>query len=89
MWANAPGAGTPTGTVDFVDTTVGGDLGRAALVNGIASLNVGTLAAGSHALTAAYSGDGDFLSSSGTASQTALAPASLSGTVFEDFNNDG
>jgi hypothetical protein len=87
--ANVPGGGTPTGTVDFVDTTAGSDLGSSTLVNGVATLNVGALAAGSHALTATYSGDGNFLGSAGTASVTALAPASLSGTVFADFNDDG
>src|SRR5262249_53959013 len=61
----------------------------AAVVSGRAALNAGPLAAGGHAITATYSGDGNFVSSSGTASLTALAPASLSGTVFADFNNDG
>jgi hypothetical protein len=86
---NAPGGGTLTGGVDFYDATTGTDLGSAPLVNGVASLNAGTFAAGGHALTATYGGDGDFLSSGGTASLTALAPASLSGSVFADFNDDG
>jgi hypothetical protein len=86
---NAPGGGSFTGTVDFFDTTAGKDLGSTGLVNGVASLSAGTLAAGSHAITATYSGDGNFLSSSGSASLTALVPASLSGTVFADFNDDG
>jgi hypothetical protein len=85
----APGSGTPTGSMDFYDTTTGKDLGSAPLVNGVASLNVGTFTAGGHALTATYSGDGNFVSSGGTASLTALVPASLSGTVFADFNDDG
>ena len=59
------------------------------VVNGVASLHTGTFAAGAHSLTATYSGDAYFLGSSGTASLTALAPASLSGIVFADFNNDG
>jgi hypothetical protein len=87
--ANTPGSGAPTGTVDFYDATTGTDLGSAALVNGVASLPAGTFAAGGHALTATYGGDGNFLPSGGTASLTALVPASLSGTVFADFNDDG
>jgi hypothetical protein len=86
---NAPGSGTPTGTVDFFDTTTAKDLGRAALINGVASLNVGTFVAGGHTIAATYSGDSNFLASSGTASLMALVPATLSGTVFADFNDDG
>jgi hypothetical protein len=86
---NTPGSGTPGGTVDFFDTTTATDLGSAPVVNGVASLNAGPFAAGGHAITATYSGDGNFLSSSATASLTALVPASLSGTVFADFNADG
>jgi hypothetical protein len=85
----APGSGALTGSVDFYDVTAGKDLGSASLVNGVATLQAGPFAAGAHALTATYSGDPNFFGSSGTASLTALAPASLSGTVFEDFNNDG
>jgi hypothetical protein len=84
-----PGSGALTGTVDFYDTTTDKDLGSAALVNGVASLTAAPLVAGNHALLATYSGDSNFLTSSGPASLTALVPASLSGLVFEDFNADG
>jgi hypothetical protein len=83
------GPGTPTGTVAFFDTTAGIDLGSTAVVNGVASLNAGTFTAGTHTITATYSGDSNFQSSSSTATLTALTPASLSGTVFADFNQDG
>jgi N-acetylneuraminic acid mutarotase len=85
----APGGGTVGGAVDFVDTTTGQDLGSVPVVNGAATLHAGTFTAGTHVLTATYSGDTNFRGSSGTASLTAVAPASLSGTVFADFNNDG
>jgi hypothetical protein len=62
--ANAPGSGTPTGTVDFVDTTTGNDLGSAVLSGGSASVTVSTLPVGSNAIAVLYSGDGDFLASS-------------------------
>jgi hypothetical protein len=86
---NAPGGGALTGTVDFYDLTAGRDLGSAAVVNGVASLTAGPFAAGRHVIAATYSGDSNFLSSAGTASLTALAPASVSGSVFADFNDDG
>jgi len=45
---------SPTGTVTFMDGTT--SIGTASLVNGLASLTT-TLTAGSHSITAAYSGD--------------------------------
>src|SRR5262249_52025206 len=84
-----PGAGGPTGSVDFFDTTTGTDLGTVGLSNGTASLTVGTLGIGKHAITATYLGDSNFLPSSGTASLEVIPPASLSGSVFADFNDDG
>ncbi|MDF3293221.1 beta strand repeat-containing protein, partial [Streptomyces silvisoli] len=59
--AVAPGAGTPTGTVSFFDGAT--LLGSSALVGGVATLTVSSLGAGSHALTAVYSGDTDFAGS--------------------------
>ena len=55
----APGAGTPTGTVTFKDgaTTLGtGTLNGA----GVATFTTAALAAGSHYITATFSGDGSF-----------------------------
>ncbi len=67
--ANSPGSGTPTGTVDFYETTTSTDLtpGGVALTSGTASFSTTSLAAGPHTITATYSGDGNFLSSYGTA----------------------
>jgi hypothetical protein len=64
----APGMGVPTGTVVFMDGTVA--LGTAPLNNGVATLTTGALAVGSHTITAEYSGDASFTSSSGGADQT-------------------
>ncbi len=69
--AKSPGSGTPTGSVDFFDTTTNYDLGSVALSSGSASLTV-SLAPGSQTITATYSGDSNFLSGSGT---TSVAPA--------------
>ena len=67
--ANAPGSGTPTGTVDFFDTTTSTDLtpGGVALSSGTATFSTTSLAAGNHTIKATYSGDGNFLTSYGTA----------------------
>jgi hypothetical protein len=69
--AVAPGAGTPSGTVDFKDgaTTI------AAVVvlngSGVATFPTSSLSAGVHSITAAYSGDGNF---NATATGASTAP---------------
>ncbi len=85
----APGGGTPTGTVTFYDGTTA--LGTASLIGGVATLALGSidLAVGSHALRAVYGGDGGFLGSESTAEVNVLAPATVQGLVWADFNDDG
>jgi streptogramin lyase len=83
------GSGTPTGSVDFVDTTTGNDLGSVTLANGVATLSTSALPLGSQTITATYSGDTTFRTSLGTTTVTVIPPASLSGVVFSDFNDDG
>ncbi len=62
--AASAGAQQPTGSVDFMDTTTGTDLGSVPLVNGTASLDtIIALGAGSHAIAATYSGDSNYASS--------------------------
>jgi hypothetical protein len=57
-------AGTPTGTVNFLDgTTV---LGQGSLSGGVATLTTSSLAAGLHAITADYSGGANFAASTST-----------------------
>lgn len=67
--AAAPGSGTPTGTVTFTDTTTGTTLGTSNLASGVATLAVSSLTAGSHTITANYSGDPNFGVSSGSTTQ--------------------
>jgi Bacterial Ig-like domain (group 3)/Protein of unknown function (DUF1573)/Beta-propeller repeat len=62
-----------TGTISFVDGVT--PLGSAAIANGIASYTTSSLAAGSHSITAIYSGDANF----STATSNALSE------VVEDF----
>jgi Bacterial Ig-like domain (group 3) len=56
--AAAPGTGTPTGSVTFLDGTT--ELGTIALTAGSASLSTSALTRGTHSITAKYSGDADF-----------------------------
>jgi hypothetical protein len=55
-------SGTPTGTVQFL--TLGYSLGTATLVNGKASLTATGFSVNSHPITAVYSGDANYLTSS-------------------------
>jgi YD repeat-containing protein/VCBS repeat-containing protein len=63
--ANLPGSGTPTGSVDFFDNTTNTDLGTAPLAGGTAQVTMSNWAPlGAQTITASYSGDPNFLSSS-------------------------
>jgi autotransporter-associated beta strand protein len=69
--AEAPGAGTPTGTVEFsIGST---DLGSVVLTNGIALFPTASIPVGTNTLTATYSGDTNFQTGSGTATQQVTA----------------
>jgi hypothetical protein len=63
----APGSGTPTGKVVFLDGTH--LLGYAQLTNGQAAITVSSLSVGKHSIQANYSGDIFFVPSSGVVSQ--------------------
>ncbi|MBK8046744.1 MAG: Ig-like domain repeat protein [Anaerolineales bacterium] len=66
--AASPGAGTPTGVVTFY---LGSRVVTAGLTAGVASVQTSTLPSGVTAITATYSGDGNFLpSTSGVFSET-------------------
>src|SRR5262249_46450309 len=83
-----PGAGTPTGTVTFLDgSTV---LGTATLkvVNGAdeAIFTTSSLAVGSHSITAVYSGDIDFLMSTSKAISEKVAKAKTTTTLSSSAN---
>jgi hypothetical protein len=78
--ATVSGAGTPTGSVVFVDTTTGLNLGTVTLANGSATVTTSSLAAGANTITAQYSGGSTvggsygvvFLPGSGSLIQTVL-----------------
>jgi hypothetical protein len=79
----SPGAGTPTGTVTYYDN--GAPLGTSALdSSGHASVQLATVAAGFHGLTASYSGDESFLgSSSPSGASLEFASARFSGSLTD------
>ena len=77
----APGTGSPTGSVTFVDTTSGTTLGTTTLASGTATLNVSNLAIGSHTITATYGGDTNFTTSTGTTTQVVNQSATTSTVV--------
>jgi hypothetical protein len=59
------GSGTPTGTVQFLDGN--NNLGApVTLSGGSAALPISTLGAGAHGITAVYSGDSNFVTSTGS-----------------------
>src|SRR5205807_2416025 len=63
--ANSPGAGTPSGTVTFLDGGV--SFASAALSSGTASFTTSTLTGGIHTITVSYSGDTNFTGTTSTA----------------------
>ena len=75
----APGSGTPTGTVTFMDGTTA--LGTSPLSGGIATLATSSLPAGGHAVTAVYGGDAAFLG----AASAVLAQVVVLGTPALDL----
>jgi hypothetical protein len=62
--AVSPGAGTPTGTVNFKEgsTTLASSVALNA--SAVATFTISTLSVSTHTITANYNGDGDFLTSS-------------------------
>jgi hypothetical protein len=67
------GSGIPSGGVEFFNEAT--SLGIVALNNGSASLTTSALVAGSHQVTAVYTGDANFLGSTSSAlTQTVAAP---------------
>jgi len=83
----APGAGAPTGTVQFqIDGSNAGSpvsLGS----GGIATFSTATLKVGTHTITASYSGDSSFASSSGSLTQ--MVNDVLAGNVTALLNVSG
>ena len=79
------GSGTPSGSVDFVDSTTGQDLGSSPLevVNGVdeATMSVSSLDVGSDTIVASYTSDSDNFAPSQDSLAQAVAPATLTVTA--------
>jgi hypothetical protein len=60
---NAPGSGTPTGTVTFNDGKGFGSVTVAVNSSGVATFTTSKLTVGTHSITASYNGDTNFTSS--------------------------
>jgi hypothetical protein len=74
----SPGAGTPTGTVEFKDgsSDITGCASQSVDLTGVATCTVSSLAVASHSVTAIYSGDTNFQSSSSSALSDSVNRAS-------------
>src|SRR5262249_39046452 len=78
--AVAPGAGTPTGSVTFMDGNV--VLGTFTVgADGTAMVTTSFATAGGHAITASYSGDANFAASSQALTEEVNAPAPAATTT--------
>ena len=77
--AIAPGGGTPTGTVTFYDGL--SSIGVGNLSGGKASLKIKTLAAGTHSISAQYSGDTNFVMSTSAVLSQVVNPVSGSSSA--------
>jgi subtilisin-like proprotein convertase family protein len=85
----APGAGTPTGTVNFVID--GSIAGAGTLSGGVASFATSTLTNGSHTVTAKYAGDPNFIgvTNSLAPAQVVDAPPVATNVTIERYPTEG
>jgi hypothetical protein len=81
--ANAPGSGTPTGSVTFMNGST--TLGTVTLSGATASYSTAKLPTGIATITATYNGSGSFVTSSASLSQTVNQDATLA-TVTSSLN---
>ena len=76
--------GSATGTIAFLDGT--NSLGSATLSNNSAQFTISTLGAGSHSITAKYSGDVNFTASTSSAVTETINLAATTTTVISSLN---
>jgi trimeric autotransporter adhesin len=82
--STTPGAGTPTGAVNFVNgTTI---VGTGNLTNGVATLTTSALPIGANAVTAVYSGGTGFSPSTSTAATVTVTQESTTTTLTSSPN---
>jgi len=79
-------SGSPTGTVTFKDGGTALSCGAQSLSNGSTTCTTSSLAVGSHALSATYNGDSNFLTASGSTSDV-VGPAATTTTLVSGAPN--
>ena len=85
--ALAPGAGIPSGTVAFYDgSTI---IGTAPVLEGHASLTTSVLALGAHSLSAVYTGDSNFSTSTSPALAESIDPAKTTVALTANASSAG
>ncbi len=78
-------AGTPSGTMDFLDGT--NVIGTAPLNgSGVAVYSTSTLASGTHSITAAYEGSGNFSSSTSVSTSQVVNPVTTATALVSSLN---
>jgi hypothetical protein len=82
--AAAPGSGTPTGSVMFLDGA--NPLGSAPLSGGTASIMTSALTSGSHSFTTSYAGDSNFKGTTSPATVLSVTPATRTITATAGAN---
>ncbi len=80
----APGGGTPTGSVEFMDGST--TLGSAALSSGVATFSTTSLSVATHSITAVYGGDGNFTTSTSSAVSQTVNQASTTTSLTSSVN---
>jgi hypothetical protein len=87
----AGGTGTPTGTVTFKDgaSTISCAAGSQTLNgSGVATCQMAYASTGVHSITAVYSGDGNYLTSTSTALNQRVINGNVTGLTFTNVNVD-
>ena len=82
--AAAPGSGTPTGSITFLDGST--TLGTTTLSGGKATFKTTVLAAGPHTITISYSGDGNFVTSTSAPLTQTVNQAATTSKVTSSAN---
>jgi len=75
---------TPTGTITFMDRTT--TLGTAPLTNNTASFSISTLTAGTHYISAQYSGDADSAASTSAQTLVTVSPPATTTVLTSSVN---
>lgn len=82
----APGAGTPTGTVNFTDGAATVCANAAVSGAGVATCTTSTLTTGSHSVTASYGGDASFSASASSVLTQVISKASSTTALTSGTN---